>query len=169
RQRTCQMKGEEYLLIGKILLCAGEGENLLMQGSNSSDFLGGWLLGFILEEQNFSTEKRTFLIKLENLKAPSAFGNDVEPSVVVFLSDGHDLSGTADLSHAIFGRAHNAEDSFFGQTFPDHLLVTRFEDVERLGNTREQDQLQGEDREQRTHGTSGMKGVAELFRLYATA
>src|SRR5579862_528334 len=103
--------------------------------------------GIVIKEENFTLEKRTFLIELNNLKSLSSLGVNVHAAIVIFFPYLGDDRGAAHFSQGILVGPDHAKGFLLFQTFSDHLFVARLKDVQREGRAREQHHVQREQRQ----------------------
>jgi short-subunit dehydrogenase len=106
------------------------------------------LARLIGKHQDLAPQKGALAIELKHLKSILSPGDDVKPTVRIALCDFHDLGGASRLGNPLLQRADYAKKSFGRQTFADHFLVARLEDVKRQSGAREQHDFE---REQRQH------------------
>ena len=96
----------------------------------------------VFDQKNFGTQERALLVKLHNLETLAAFGHNVETAVGIFLGDGDDLRGAADVGHALLNGTNHTEGAGLCQALADHFLVARLENVKRQRRAGEQHDLE---------------------------
>ena len=137
-QRRREIEGELRGIGGsKILSRTCQGKQLGMQLYGAGGVFLRRSAGLIVDDENFGLQERAFLIDGQEFKTLAAFGDEIESAVRIFFYDGDDFGGASYLGEPLFHGAHNAELSVLSHAFADHLLVTRFENVQRQGSARE--------------------------------
>jgi hypothetical protein len=155
RQRAGQMIREcARIGGGEILHRARERQNLPVQFYGASSFRFRRCPGLIGDEQNLGAQKGALLIEFEYFKTPTPLGNEIETTIGIFLRDADDLGGASDLGYVLLDGANNPEQRLVCQTLSDHLLVSRFENVQRQGSAGKQHDLEREQGEE-WHSVSG--------------
>jgi len=126
----------QHGLVGcrNILRGASQSENLRMQLHDPFGFRFRHDGGLVVEHQDFRAKKRAFLIDLEHLKTTPAFGNNIQPTVIVFLHDADNLSRTPDVREALFHGPHHTKTAVQCSTFGNHFLIAWLENVQGKGS-----------------------------------
>lgn len=142
-QRPREMIRERGVIVGRqILLGIRESENLFMQFQRAFDLIRSGFVGLVGYQQDLSPQKGAVLVDLQELKSLAALCNDIHSAVFIGLGHGDDLRRATDVRQVLLLGADYAEQCFLFQTLADHLLVPRFEDVQRQRGAREQDNIQ---------------------------
>lgn len=149
RQRSRQIERKLVLVgRGKILHGPGQRQNFKMQLDRFDSLLVGRVARLVGDKQNFSLQKRTLLIQLQNLKAFAPFRNQVHPAVRIFFGDRNDLRRASDFRNSLIQCPHHSKLRVIRQALTNHFFVTRLEDVQRQRSARQQHDFKREQRKQ---------------------
>ena len=173
-QRAGEVEREQQRVgVGEILFGAGDGQQLGMQLNRARSIFLGRRSRFVIDQENFGLEERTFLIDTHEFEAFAALGDEVEAAVGILFYDGDDFSGASHFGQTLLDNAHHTEGAMLGQTLADHFLVAWFEDVQGQRSAGEQDDIEREQRDEGVQGVSGgergLSAKGALSRLYPSA
>ncbi len=139
RQRSGKIE-RQGALIGrrKILHRACQGQNLQMQLNGPGALLLGNRFQLVSHEKHLSAQEGSIAVQLQHLETFTPFGNQIEPAVRIFLRDRQDFRSTPNLRDPLLDGTHHAKLRVVGEALADHLFISRFENVQRQRNAREQ-------------------------------
>lgn len=112
---------------------------------------------FVWNDQHLTLQENALAIYFENLEPLAALANQVHATVRILFRYGDDFGSAADLRNAFVQGSYYSEGRFRGQTFPDHFLVARLEDMQWQRRTRKQDELQGKQGKKRHKISSAIR------------
>src|SRR5262249_6818964 len=119
-------------------------KKLLVQLDDGCGLVLAYLRRLILKEGDFASQEGTFLIQLLDLKPLTAFGNNIESSIVVLSADVEDGRRASHLSQRILPRSNHPKGFLLLNALAYQLLVARLEDVQRERSAGEQYQVERE-------------------------
>jgi hypothetical protein len=108
--------------------------------------LGAGAFAFIGEVEHLALKKGAIAIDLYYLESVPAFGEDVEASIVVSSDDFDDFCRAAHVGNSLGMSANDAERAMCVEALANHLLVARFEDVQRERRARKKNDVEREER-----------------------
>src|SRR5580700_11646680 len=97
--------------------------------------------GLVLDHENLSLQKRSFLVDPHHFEPLAAFTHQIQTAVGVLLYYRNNLGSTPHFGQTLLDRAHYAEMPMLSQALANHFFVARFENVQGQGSAGEQDDI----------------------------
>ena len=113
--------------------------------------VAGGVAMFVLEELDLAAKEGAIVVDLDYVEAAASHSKDVHAAIGISTEHVDDLCGAASRGDLLSITAEDAEGAFLAETFSDHLSIARLENVERERRLREEDEIQGEERQQVAH------------------